>query len=154
MAIAAADLHLEFEVSHDFGALEGDAPRLEEFIEIGTTVGDAAKHLILLFRINERQRVEKGDELAAAHDELVEGILRLVGNLARMDGQQHLDVVVDFIHVHRDAADIEIIFQFIDQHPRFLAALAHLHHHRIGGHAENRQRTHDPDDRFVRGHDA
>ncbi len=41
--------------------------------------------------------IDKGDQLAAAQDKLVEQILRLVGDRFRMNHDQDLDVVRDFV---------------------------------------------------------
>ena len=49
---------------------------------------------------------------------------------------------------------VKSFLQFADERPRLAALLAHLHHHRVGGHAEHRQRAHDADDRLLRRFDA
>ena len=49
---------------------------------------------------------------------------------------------------------MRIVLQFRDQRPGILILLllAHLRHHRIGLHAEDRQWTHDADGRFLGCH--
>src|SRR6266705_851263 len=65
-----------------------------------------------------------------------------------MNDEQHFDSVVNLVYVHSDLLDGEIVFQFGDQRPWFLTLLSHARHHGIGGHAEDRQRGHDTDNRF------
>ena len=52
--------------------------------------------------------IDKRDQLAAAQNELIERVLRGFGNCFRMDDEQHLDLVGDFVRRDLDLLDIEI----------------------------------------------
>jgi len=75
-----------------------------------------ASHLAQLIEI--RARVEKGDELPATQHELVERVLCALADAARMDHQQHLDVVVDSSGVQADALHRVVAPQLADEHLR------------------------------------
>ena len=51
-------------------------------------------------------RIDHQHQAAAAHDELVDRVLRLVGEMLRLRDQQHLDFRVDFPDLERDTADL------------------------------------------------
>ena len=88
--------------------------------------------------------VKEGNQLATAQDELVNGKLRLVRNILRMNDHQHLHVVLNVLRAHLDALNVEVLLQLINQRPGGHALLAHLHHHGVGRRpAKNGQGTHD-----------
>src|SRR5437773_4868868 len=78
--------------------------------------------------------IEESDELPAAQHELVERVLRLLADAARVDHQQHLDVVVDFLSVQADALHRVIAAQLADEHLRLHRLAAG---HGTGRHAEH-----------------
>ena len=103
--------------------------------------------------IENRLRIEEGDELSAAQDKLVDRILRRIGDALRMDDDEHLHVVGNLVRVHLHRLHFEILLEFAVEHPGRLAALAHLHHHGIHLAARHGERAHDADHWFLRGHD-
>ena len=126
------------------------APGLEQARQrglAGLALGHRHHRVGLLVEIH--VRVDKGDQLAAAQDELIERVLGTVGNVARVDEQQGLDGRVDGLGGDRDVLHLEIALQLAGQHPR-LGRLARHHVHR-GTH--HRHRAHQADDRtFGVGH--
>ena len=89
--------------------------------------------------------VEKGNQLAAAHDELIDRILPGRGNIARMRDDQHFHVIIDFAACQWNLAHIVIALQFRDHCPAWLRPLVH---HRHARRAKHRQRGHDTENRL------
>ena len=67
-------------------------------------------------------RIDEQQHLAAAHDELIDGIQRLGGQLLGMDEHQHVDVLVDVIDVGGQRAHGEQLLDLREDGP----GLAHL----------------------------
>ena len=62
--------------------------------------------------------VEKGNKFAAAHEELVNGILRLVRDLGGPNNQKDVDVIVNLVSGELHLSDVEIVAKFADEGPR------------------------------------
>ena len=152
-AILAADVGFEGHVGDGLADIEFDSPGLQQLVH-----RRAARHRPLqgvgrvAAVVGDGERIQKCHHLAPAQHELVNRILRPVRNLARVDDDQNLDVRFNSIHARRNFLHGEIPLQFVDENPRFLAALPHPHHHRVEL-AEDRQRAHHAHDRFLRSHD-
>ena len=82
--------------------------------------------------------IDEGDELAAAQHELVERVLGRLADVARVDEQQDVDVLVDRLRRHGDRLHVEVALQLVGEHPG-LGALAR---HRVEALAQHRQRAH------------
>ena len=69
--------------------------------------------------VNERAGIEVGDEFAAAHEELVNGVLRGVGNILGIDDHEDLDIVSrqSCSRSSRLPSYVEIGFEFADENP-------------------------------------
>ncbi len=143
-------------VGDDFAEVHVEAPGFEQFGKGGLAGAFAEDlgHLIVLL-VEVGVGIDEGEELAAAEDELVEGVLGGVGDVAGLDDDEHFDVVIDGGGGEGNFFDGEILFQFADEGPGFLGLLAHLtHHHGIHLGAEEREGAHDADGGAGGIHDA
>jgi hypothetical protein len=95
---------------------------------------------ILTGRVGGGIRIDEQQDLAAAHDELIDGVQRLGRKLLGMHDHQHVDVVVDVIHIGGQRADREELLDLRQDGPWF----AHPARHRIEL-ALHRQGTHQSD---------
>ena len=157
LALAEGQRFREAQIRDHLGRVESQTPGGQQLGQRGAGGGHHARERIvrLLVTVEETRRVEEGQQLAAAQHELVEGELRLVGNVFRMRHDEHLDVVVDLVRLHLDLPHVVVALEFLDEDPRALTLprLAHAHHHRIRGLAEHRERRHHAQHGFVRADD-
>ena len=134
-------------VGHDFRGVESHAPRLQQLVERRTA---RRPELPAARLIEHRERIEKRDELAAAQHELINRVLRRVGDPFRMNQHQHLHLVGDFVRGHLDRLHRVVVLHLRDECPRLLPALPHPHHHRVRRLSVDRQRAHHADHRLFR----
>ena len=65
---------------------------------IGHRAGERIRR-ILTARVGAAVRIDEQQHSSAAHDELIDGVERLLGQLLRMHHHQHVHVLVDVIDV-------------------------------------------------------
>ena len=97
-----------------------------------------------------RVGVDERDQLAAAHHELVERVLGLRRHVARMDQQQHVEVLVDLLRHQRHFLHLEVALELVGEHPR----LGRLARERVELLAQHRQPGHQADLRPLGAADA
>ena len=138
----------ESQISHHLALAGLHTPGLEQGHQIGLPGRTAAERILQIRLLVEVGiAVDERDDLAAAQHKLVDGVFSRLHDVARMDDQQHLDVVIDLGRGEIHLAHVEYALQFRSQHPR-IGRL--LFFHRIERAAEYRQIAHDADHRLFR----
>jgi hypothetical protein len=126
----------EIHVRNDLIDVKLEPPRFKQLVHRRSTGSRGLEwiHLVLgaVLHVDDRKRIQKGHQLAASQNELVDCVLRLVRNSLGIDDQKDFDIIINFVDFHLELFDVEIAFQLADEYPRLLAPwLPHPHHHRI-----------------------
>ena len=89
---------------------------VRQHVHLGLALGHEHAPEILK-RLDER--VDEGDQTAAAHHELVDREGRTFGDATRMHHQQGLDLGIDRFDVEAHLTDVEIALELADEGPFF-----------------------------------
>ncbi len=101
---------------------------------------------IISRRIGFGIRIDEHEQMAASHDELIDGVLHVIAEILRMHDDQDTDVLVDRFHGRGiELADLERLAQLLIDRPR----LAHRTRLRIEA-LRDRQAADQSDDGFLR----
>src|SRR4030095_10469264 len=88
--------------------------------------------------------IQERDELASSHDELIDRVLTLLEDVARVDYQQHLDIVGGAPRAQFYFSHLEAALQLLDQHPRLRRLLLEDRRERLPPHREGAHYPHAP----------
>ena len=89
--------------------------------------------------------IDEADELASTQDELIQSINSLVFDAGRMEADDHVDVVVDLVRVHRHFTHVVVQTKLLHKQPCWLVLTALELRHRVVS-AHDWQRTHHAND--------
>ena len=101
LALRRGHLQRVLAVEHDLLHVVVDAPGLEQLRQVGGAVGHHRR--LRVVRIGARivalgERVDEDEQMAAAQNELVDRVLRIVGQVLRLHDNEDVDVLVDRLH--------------------------------------------------------
>ncbi|MNO68781.1 hypothetical protein D3C76_596210 [compost metagenome] len=117
LALAHGDGHGVGTIRHHLARVQLQAPGLEQRFEVGRAVLRGFRrhwHAGIGFAIG----VDERQQLAAAQDELVDGVERLLRQLLGMHQQQYADILGDLVDFRREALQVELLADILQHHPR------------------------------------